>query len=109
MKYNESTPLGLFWAGYTDVKKSYSWDPETEIPGVINNNILGIEAPLWSETLKTIKDIEYMAFPRLAGAAEIAWSQKRLRQWENYRERLIIHSKRFDALGVNYYSSPEIK
>lgn len=103
MKYNESTPLGLFWAGYTDIKKSYNWDPETEIPGVINNNILGIEAPLWSETLKTIKDIEYMTFPRLAGAAEIAWSQKRLRQWENYRGRLIIHTKRFDALGINYY------
>lgn len=103
MKYNESTPLGLFWAGYTDVKKSYSWDPETEIPGVINNNILGVEAPLWSETLKTIKDIEYMAFPRLAGAAEIAWSQRRLRNWENYRERLINHTKRFDALGINYY------
>lgn len=77
MKYNESTPLGLFWAGYTDVKKSYSWDPETEIPGITANNILGIEAPLWSETLKTIKDIEYMAFPRLAGVAEIAWSQKK--------------------------------
>lgn len=109
MKYNESTPLGLFWAGYTDVKKSYNWDPETEIPGVINNNILGIEAPLWSETLKTIKDIEYMAFPRLAGVAEIGWSQKKMRQWENYRVRLIAHKKRFDALGINYYRADEIK
>lgn len=109
MKYNESTPLGLFWAGYTDVKKSYSWDPETEIPGITANNILGIEAPLWSETLKTIKDIEYMAFPRLAGVAEIAWSQKKIRHWENYRSRLIIHTKRLDALGINYYRASEIK
>ena len=37
-------------------------------------NIIGVEAPLWSETLVTIDDIEYMAFPRLPGYAEMGWS-----------------------------------
>ncbi|MGD8778152.1 MAG: beta-N-acetylhexosaminidase [Ignavibacteria bacterium] len=109
MKYEESTPLGLFWAGYTDVQKSYSWDPETEIPGVTEANILGIEAPLWTETIKTMNDIEYMAFPRLAGAAEIGWSQKGRRDRNNYRQRLINHKKRFEALDINYYRSPYIQ
>ena len=35
--------------------------------------VLGLEAPLWTETVHTIKDIEYMVFPRLIGIAELAW------------------------------------
>lgn len=109
MKYEESTPLGLFWAGYTSVQKSYSWDPGTEIPGVNDNNILGVEAPLWTETIRTMDDIEYMVYPRLVGVAEIGWSQKNKRLWENYRLRLINHTKRLDMLEINYYNAPELR
>ena len=41
------------------------------------SDILGIEAPLWTETILTMKDIEYMVFPRLPGIAELAWSAER--------------------------------
>ena len=37
------------------------------LPGVGEEQLLGVEAPLWTETLATIDDVEYMAFPRLAG------------------------------------------
>ena len=74
MQYHTATPIGLHWAAYVDVPEAYGWDPATVLPGVNEASILGVEAPLWSETLATMRDVEYMAFPRLAGAAEIAWS-----------------------------------
>ena len=108
MKYLASTQPGLEWAGYISVQKGYDWDPATLLPGVPETSILGVEAPLWSETLETMADIEFMAFPRLVGYAEIGWSSQALRNWEDYRLRLAAQGPRLDAWGVHYYRSPEI-
>lgn len=108
MQYNESSPHGLHWAGYIEVKDSYDWDPASLVKGVAETNILGVEAPLWSETLRTIDDIEFMAFPRLPGIAEIAWSPTTGRNWEEYRVRLGAHGPRLAAMDVNFYRSPQV-
>lgn len=105
MKYQDDSPLGLVWAGLTSVEDAYNWDSLSEIK---ENNILGIEVPLWSETLTSIDDIEFMAFPRLAGHAEIAWSTKEGRSWEEYRRRLAHHGSLYKYLRVNFFRSPEI-
>lgn len=108
MKYDDSTPLGLNWAGNVDVMKSYTWDPATEIKGVNESDIVGIEAPLWSETLLTLQDIEYMAFPRLISIAEISWSPNEHRAWDEFKQRLAAHGPRLQAMGVNYFASPQV-
>jgi hexosaminidase len=108
MKYDATTVLGLNWAGFNDVQDAYSWDPATYIPGVSESSILGVEAPLWSESLSEISDFEYMAYPRLAGVAEIGWSPAAARNWETYRLRLGAQAPRWTALGVNFYRAPEI-
>jgi hexosaminidase len=78
------------------------------VAGVSEGDILGVEAPLWSETLRTMRDVEYMAFPRLPGIAEIGWSPAAGRSWDEYRLRLAAHGRRMDALGVNFYRAPEV-
>jgi hexosaminidase len=108
MKYNPSTPYGLTWAGTIEVSDSYNWDPAAQLPGIQESNILGVEAPLWSETLETIQDIEYMFFPRLLSVAEIGWSLKEGRGWDEYKIRLGKHGARMDALQIHYFPSPEI-
>ena len=108
MKYDESTPLGLSWAGYVDVETAYTWDPATQVEGLSGEGLLGLEAPLWSETLETLADVEFMAFPRLAGYAEIGWSPAVGRSWDEYRLRLAAHGPRLRAMGVNFYPSPQV-
>ncbi len=77
MKYAETEQLGLLWAGgVTTLEEAASWDPADLLGGLEDADVLGVEAPLWSETLTDIDDIEYMAFPRLAAIAEIAWSPR---------------------------------
>ena len=105
MQYDSTTHLGLHWAGYIEVDHGYDWDPATLVEGITKENILGIEAPLWSETVTNIDEVEYMTFPRLPGYAEIGWTAPAERNWDEYKTRLAKHGKRFEALGIDYYKS----
>ena len=108
MKYQASTTLGQDWAGLISLETGYAWDPAAVVDGVPEKNILGVEAPLWSETLNNMDDLEYMAFPRLLGYAEIGWSPQTDRDWSEYKTRLAAQGPRLQALGVNFYPSPEV-
>jgi len=110
MKYAPGVPpnLGLTWAGTVEVMRSYDWNPGTHITGVTDSNIIGVEAPLWTETILNISDAEYMAFPRLAGVAEIGWTPQSGRVWDEYRLRLAAQAERWDLLDLNYYPSPQV-
>jgi hexosaminidase len=107
MKYDASFPLGLDWAALIPVKDAYDWEPDSYVEGLEESDILGIEGPLWTETILTMKDIEQMAFPRLVGLAELAWSPKG-QSWEEYRQRLAAHGKYMEALGINFYRSLDV-
>lgn len=108
MKYDSTTVLGLRWAGLTSVETAYDADPATLLPTIPESLILGVEAPLWAETTDTMADVEYLAFPRLAGIAEIGWTPASALDWSAYRQRLAQQAKRWSALGINYYRAPEI-
>ena len=108
MKYHPETPLGLDWAGSINLQDAYDWDPVGELADVEEEDILGLEAPLWTETVESLDDIEFMTFPRLIGVGEIAWSPRYGRNWVDYRERLAAHGPRLEAMKVNFYKSPLI-
>ena len=108
MSYDSTSKLGLHWAAYIEVDSAYQWSPLTRVKGIIQENIVGIEAPLWSETIRTMDDIEYLTFPRLPGYAEIGWSPESGRSWEEYKVRLGNHGPRLKAMGVNFYKSPKV-
>ncbi len=106
MKYDESTELGLQWASLIEVDHAYNWNPEDYLPELDPTQILGIEAPLWSETVTNQDEVEYLVFPRLPGYSEIGWTKQDNRNWENYRERLALQKTYFDNESINYYPSP---
>ncbi|MDA3832319.1 MAG: family 20 glycosylhydrolase, partial [Spirochaetales bacterium] len=106
MQYDSTTHLGLHWAGYIEVDHAYTWDPASLVEGVTKEDILGVEAPLWTETITNMDELEYMVFPRLPGYAEIGWTSPVLREWGTYRLRLAEHGKRFEKLEINFYHSP---
>jgi hexosaminidase len=108
IKYHPKTELGLDWAGYIEVRTSYDWDPENLLEGISPEAILGVESPLWSETIRTIAEIEFMAFPRVIGIAEKGWSPGPGQNWEDYAKRLGAHGPRLKALKVNFYESPQV-
>ncbi|WP_159520008.1 beta-N-acetylhexosaminidase [Sunxiuqinia indica] len=105
MQYDSLSPLGLHWAGYIEVDTGYKWNPATLETEIGRENILGIEAPLWTETVTNRADMEYLIFPRLAGYAEIGWSPTDGKSWNEYKHRLASHGNQYDIWGINYYRS----
>jgi hexosaminidase len=108
MQYDSTTHLGLHWAGYIEVDHGYNWNPATLVEGVTKENILGVEAPLWTETITNMDELEYMVFPRLPGYAEIGWTAPELRDWETYKFRLASHGKRFEDMEIDFYRSERV-
>lgn len=113
MKYPAGPSLGLTWAnGPTSVEDAYSWEPSDIISGIGDDDILGIEAPLWTETIRTAADIDTMAFPRAAAAAEASWSpatgSSELRTWESFRERVGTLGPLWTSLGIGFNPTREI-
>jgi hexosaminidase len=108
MQYTPATELGLHWAAYVEVRDSYDWDPATYMKGVTEKDIFGVEAPMWSETLRNITAVEYLAIPRLPAVAEVGWTPQASRSWESFRTRIVTHQRRWNYLGINYHRSPQL-
>ncbi len=108
MKYRDSSKLGLDWAGRIEVDRAYGWNPGAYLNGVPESAVFGVEAPLWSETIRSSADIEYLAFPRLPALMELAWSPWSSHNWEAFRARLAAQGPRWQVMGVNFYRSPLI-
>lgn len=109
MKYDSTTTLGLTWAGFNPLRDAYDWEPARYLAGVPESAILGVEAPLWSETIERRGEFEYLAFPRLLAVAELGWSPAAARGWPGFRARVAAHGPRLQALGVNFFRTPDVE
>ncbi|UNK70005.1 family 20 glycosylhydrolase [Microbacterium sp. H1-D42] len=109
MKYDADFPLGLSWAGLVDVRRAYEWEP-TELLGVPAEAILGVEAPLWTETVRRLTDADQLMYPRIAAAAEQAWTavDAAERNWDSFRARVGAMAPMWQADGIRFHPTPEI-
>ncbi|HEU4655826.1 MAG TPA: beta-N-acetylhexosaminidase, partial [Steroidobacteraceae bacterium] len=90
------------------VKDVYAFNPAPESMGSEQrNHILGVQANLWAEHMRTEDRVEYMAFPRAAALAEVAWSPESKINWEDFERRLPAQLKRYDSLGIHYATPPK--
>ena len=108
MKYDPTTPLGQDWAGLIEVQDAYDWDPATQTTHVPEIDILGVEAPIWTESMRTSWDVEYMALPRLIAIAEIGGSPQAVKNWTDFSTRLGAQASRLDGMKVNFYRSKQV-
>lgn len=65
-------------------------------------NVWGAQCQLWSELMPKPEHMEYQAYPRLTALAELTWTQQAAKDYNHYYKRLLFHTKRLDALNVNY-------
>ncbi|WP_435822874.1 beta-N-acetylhexosaminidase [Micromonospora arborensis] len=108
MKYAPDTPIGHDWAGLIDVRKAYDWDPGTHLTDVPTEAVLGVEAPLWTESVTSLADIELLLLPRLPAIAELGWSPRDTHDWNGFRDRLATHGPRWATAGTTFHRAPEI-
>ena len=105
------------WAQPISAAELYNWDPFEDMFGVTaatRELTLGAIACTWSENIVTMTDFGDRTFPRLAAYAERLWRGGKseapsILSWPEYRDRVLIpfQLKRYDALGIHYWSKDE--
>ncbi len=92
----DKTERGLSWGGFVDERRSFSllpfdiyrsvrWDddavmrdiatlPEGKIQLEAKENIVGVQAQLWTETVRNFDHLTYYVFPKVCGVFERAWN-----------------------------------
>ncbi len=94
------------FGGYLPLKTVYRFEPTpAELSEKESKHILGGQANLWSEFVATQEIAEYMIFPRIAALAEVDWSKKDLRDWNNFESRINHQFEIYDNMKVNYSKS----
>jgi len=96
-------PKAAAWGGPLTLNKMYAFDPmPTNVPPQLQSHILGAQGNLWTEQIPNLKHAEYMTFPRACALAEVTWSAKDSRDWDDFMRRLQIQAQRLDELNINY-------
>lgn len=75
--------------GVFPLKLVYGFDPGTAaLAPDAAAHVLGLQANIWTELLRSEGRVEYAAFPRLAAVAEGAWTPEDRRDWPDFLNRL---------------------
>jgi hexosaminidase len=89
--------------GYNPIESIYAYDPLPKaLSAVEAKHVLGAQAQLWSEYIPNGRHLEYMGWPRLCAVAEILWSPKEAKDYNNFKTRLVTHLERLRARDVNF-------
>ena len=91
--------------GHRTIKSVYTFDPvPKEFKGTAKaKHVLGCQAQLWTEYMKTWDKVEYCAFPRIAALSECAWTQMENRDYADFDKRLQPMFQRYKKAGINYF------
>lgn len=94
-------PLAI--GGYTPLEKVYAFEPiPPELAADEARHVLGAQGNVWTEYLKTPDAVEYMVLPRMLALAEVVWSPRERRSWDDFARRLPSQLRQLDAQNANY-------
>lgn len=94
-------PLNI--GSYVPLDKVYSFEPvPKELTPEEAKYVIGAQANIWTEYMKTPEKVEYMAFPRMLALSEVVWSRAEDKSYVDFQSRLASHYPRLDKQNVNY-------
>jgi hexosaminidase len=94
----------------TPLSRIYNYDPL--FPGLSVNerqNIIGVEAPLWTEFVPNRARLDYQTFPRLLAVAETGWTARAQKDFSSFSTRLADFQKRLDIIGILYARGGDVE
>ena len=96
--------------GVIRIEDIYRFDP---LPGALRDNthdnaryVLGVQANLWTEHVRTEQRATYMTWPRALAVAELGWSPAARRDWEGFVARLAAYRPALKRLIPNAADEP---
>ena len=71
---NEPLAIG----GYTPIEEIFNYEPiPNELDKSLHKYVIGAQGNVWTEYMKTSKQVEYMVFPRIFALSEVVWSKNK--------------------------------
>ncbi len=103
----DNEPLAI--GGYTTLESVYNYEPIPEnLDEEYHQYVLGAQANVWTEYMKTSDHVEYMVYPRALALAETVWTRPENKDWDNFKEKMGQQYQLLDARDVNYHiAAPE--
>jgi len=99
-------PPGRGWL--VSVRNVYDFDPiPTALSPAERAHVLGVQAQLWTEHIRTEARVSHMAFPRALALAETGWSPAARKDWTDFAVRLDAEMARESALGESFGPAPD--
>lgn len=93
----------LAFGGYVPVENVYNYEP---VPAGLTSeqqkHILGVQANIWTEYIKTFRHVQYMALPRMAALSETQWSLPEQKNYGLFVNRCFNMARLYDLYGYNY-------
>lgn len=97
----EHEPLCI--GGFVSVEKVYSFNPMEGIAEENQSHILGVQANLWTEYIKTDEHLEYMLLPRLLALSEVQWCAPENKDYVRFVRAVTGHGfKALNCAGYTY-------
>lgn len=94
-------PFGI--GGYVPVKTVYDYDPmPAELSVEEQKHIIGTQANVWSEYMKTFSHVQYMVLPRMGALSEIQWTMPEKKNYDKFLPRLASMMKLYNHYGYSY-------
>ena len=90
--------------GYTTLEESYGYDPvPKELEPEKAKHILGTQGNVWTEYMYTPEITEYRIYPRIIALAEVGWTTKQKKDFDNFLSRMNNQFVRLDLHDINYH------
>jgi hexosaminidase len=90
---NHHEEKGLSWGGYTDEYRSFDWQPAQ------HPNIIGMNAQLWGEVIRSFSQVEWQIYPKIYGLAERAWNNRSSLTLSEYNQ--LVYEEFLPQLAVS--------
>ncbi|HEY0030882.1 MAG TPA: beta-N-acetylhexosaminidase [Bacteroidia bacterium] len=94
-------PLAI--GGFNPLDSVYAYNPTPK--SLLEDEkkfIMGAQANLWTEYIVDFASVEYMSMPRMAALSEVLWTQPDKKNFKDFLQRLKLHTKLLDKMGVKY-------
>lgn len=101
---SKSAEEPLTIGGHLPLSKVYAYNPvPEELTADEKKYIIGVQANMWTEYMKTPGKVNYLIYPRIFALSEISWTPLENKRWEDFSEKRVpLHLGNLDKNGVIY-------
>jgi hexosaminidase len=85
------------------LSKAYHFDPVFNgLESKYHDKIKGLGCQMWGEWIPKAVHMEWQVYPRLSAYAEVGWTARERKDYEDFQGRMKSQARRWDIQGVGY-------